>query len=204
MGTDPGAPDNVWLRGAAQRQIPVIYFLGVSPGCYQAIMPTFVVDLGRPRLDAAPAGTQARSGPARGRGTWRGSGRGDPHPAPRPHCRRPLRPSTSRTPASRPHRASSVALSSSSSSRGSAASRCRTSSGPISCSSITNSATSPTKPTGPTACCPACSRSRRIGGYCRRQARSPSPGSSRRGSVRSTQRALPDLRGVWPPLVDAR
>ena len=27
MGTDPSAPDNVWLREAAERQIPLIYFL---------------------------------------------------------------------------------------------------------------------------------------------------------------------------------
>jgi putative restriction endonuclease len=44
MGTDPTAPDNAWLREAAERQIPLIYFLGVSPGRYQAIIPTFVVD----------------------------------------------------------------------------------------------------------------------------------------------------------------
>jgi putative restriction endonuclease len=44
MGTDPAAPDNVWLREAAERQIPLIYFLGVSPGRYQAIIPTFIVD----------------------------------------------------------------------------------------------------------------------------------------------------------------
>jgi hypothetical protein len=31
MGTDPAAPDNVWLRKAAERQILLIYFLGVSP-----------------------------------------------------------------------------------------------------------------------------------------------------------------------------
>ena len=27
-----------------QQQIPVIYFLGTSPGHYQAIIPTFIVD----------------------------------------------------------------------------------------------------------------------------------------------------------------
>jgi hypothetical protein len=32
MGTDPLAPENVWLRDAAERQIPLIYFLGVPPG----------------------------------------------------------------------------------------------------------------------------------------------------------------------------
>ena len=43
MGTDPNAPDNRWLRDAMDRQIPVIYFLGTSPGHYQPIIPTFVV-----------------------------------------------------------------------------------------------------------------------------------------------------------------
>jgi putative restriction endonuclease len=50
MGTDPSAPENVWLREAAERQIPFIYFLGVSPGRYQAIIPTFVVDWNPRRL----------------------------------------------------------------------------------------------------------------------------------------------------------
>jgi putative restriction endonuclease len=44
IGNDASAPDNVWLREAAERQVPIIYFLGVSPGRYQAILPTFVVD----------------------------------------------------------------------------------------------------------------------------------------------------------------
>jgi putative restriction endonuclease len=52
MGNDPSAPDNVWLREAAERQIPFIYFLGVSPGRYQAIIPTFVVDWDPRRLTA--------------------------------------------------------------------------------------------------------------------------------------------------------
>jgi putative restriction endonuclease len=43
MGTDPNLPDNRWLRDAMQRQIPVIYFLGTSPGRYQPIIPTFIV-----------------------------------------------------------------------------------------------------------------------------------------------------------------
>jgi len=30
MGNDPSATDNVWLRAAAECQIPLIYFLGVS------------------------------------------------------------------------------------------------------------------------------------------------------------------------------
>jgi hypothetical protein len=43
MGTDPTSGDNRWLREAMERPIPVIYFLGVSPGRYQPIIPTFIV-----------------------------------------------------------------------------------------------------------------------------------------------------------------
>jgi putative restriction endonuclease len=43
IGTEPTSADNRWLRDAMQRQIPVIYFLGTSPGHYQAIVPTFIV-----------------------------------------------------------------------------------------------------------------------------------------------------------------
>jgi putative restriction endonuclease len=43
MGTDPNSPDNRWLREAMDQQTPVIYFLGVSPGRYQPIIPTFIV-----------------------------------------------------------------------------------------------------------------------------------------------------------------
>ena len=43
MGTDPNSPDNRWLFDAMQQQIPVIYFLGTSPGWYQPIIPTFIV-----------------------------------------------------------------------------------------------------------------------------------------------------------------
>ena len=42
MGTDPEVADNRWLREAYERQVPVIYFLGVSPGRYQAMVPTFI------------------------------------------------------------------------------------------------------------------------------------------------------------------
>ena len=52
MGRDPVAPENTWLREAADRQIPLVYFLGVSPGRYQAIVPTFVVDWNARRLNA--------------------------------------------------------------------------------------------------------------------------------------------------------
>ncbi len=43
MGTDPNSPDNRWLLDAMRRQIPVIYFLGTSPGRYQSIILTFIV-----------------------------------------------------------------------------------------------------------------------------------------------------------------
>ena len=42
MGTDPDAADNRWLRDAFTERVPVIYFLGISPGRYQAIVPAFV------------------------------------------------------------------------------------------------------------------------------------------------------------------
>lgn len=42
MGTDPAAADNRWLRDAFTDRVPVIYFLGISPGRYQAIVPAFV------------------------------------------------------------------------------------------------------------------------------------------------------------------
>ena len=42
MGTDPNSPDNRWLLDAMQRQVPIIYFLGTSPGRYQPIIQTFI------------------------------------------------------------------------------------------------------------------------------------------------------------------
>jgi putative restriction endonuclease len=55
MGTDPNSPDNRWLRDAMERQIPVIYFLGTSPGRYQPIIPTFIVGWHPERLRVALA-----------------------------------------------------------------------------------------------------------------------------------------------------
>ena len=37
MGQDPNAADNRWLREAFENQIPIIYFLGIAPGRYQAM-----------------------------------------------------------------------------------------------------------------------------------------------------------------------
>ena len=42
MGRNPEAADNRWLRQAFENQIPVIYFLGIAPGRYQAMLPAFV------------------------------------------------------------------------------------------------------------------------------------------------------------------
>jgi putative restriction endonuclease len=42
MGQDPAAADNRWLRDAFENQIPIIYFLGIAPGRYQAILPGFI------------------------------------------------------------------------------------------------------------------------------------------------------------------
>src|SRR5215204_5419307 len=42
MGQDPNAADNRWLREAFENQTPIIYFLGIAPGRYQAMLPTFI------------------------------------------------------------------------------------------------------------------------------------------------------------------
>jgi len=43
MGQDPSAADNRWLREAMENKVPVIYFLGIAPGQYQAMLPTYIV-----------------------------------------------------------------------------------------------------------------------------------------------------------------
>jgi putative restriction endonuclease len=42
MGDNPDSADNRWLREAFENQIPIIYFLGIAPGRYQAILPAFI------------------------------------------------------------------------------------------------------------------------------------------------------------------
>jgi putative restriction endonuclease len=42
MGEDPNAADNRWLREAFENQVPIIYFLGIAPGRYQAMLSTFI------------------------------------------------------------------------------------------------------------------------------------------------------------------
>lgn len=52
MGTNPDAAENQWLREAMENRIPVIYFLGVAPGLYKALVPTFIVGWDFRRLSA--------------------------------------------------------------------------------------------------------------------------------------------------------
>jgi putative restriction endonuclease len=42
MGQDPNAADNRWLREAFENTVPIIYFLGIAPGRYQAMLPAFI------------------------------------------------------------------------------------------------------------------------------------------------------------------
>ena len=42
MGRDPDAADNRWLREACSHGIPIVYFLGIAPGRYQAVLPAFI------------------------------------------------------------------------------------------------------------------------------------------------------------------
>jgi putative restriction endonuclease len=52
MGSDPRAADNRWLKEAMEAQVPIIYFLGIAPGRYTAIYPTFIADWSASRLAA--------------------------------------------------------------------------------------------------------------------------------------------------------
>jgi putative restriction endonuclease len=42
MGQNPDAADNLWLKEAMEYRVPIIYFLGIAPGRYQAFLPTYV------------------------------------------------------------------------------------------------------------------------------------------------------------------
>ena len=42
MGQNPEDYDNRYLREAYEKQIPVIYFLGIAPGIYEPIVPVFI------------------------------------------------------------------------------------------------------------------------------------------------------------------
>jgi putative restriction endonuclease len=55
MGHDPNAADNQWLREAFDNKIPIIYFLGIAPGRYQAMLPAFISGWDRNALKARVA-----------------------------------------------------------------------------------------------------------------------------------------------------
>ncbi|MCY4007814.1 MAG: HNH endonuclease [Rhodobacteraceae bacterium] len=71
---DPNKGNNLRLRVAWEQQFPVIYFLGVAPALYHALMPTYIVDwnpvlrrvgLGfglpdQPKLSAPPSANERR------------------------------------------------------------------------------------------------------------------------------------------------
>ncbi len=42
MGQNADAADNRWLREAFENRTPIIYFLGIAPGRYQAMLPAFI------------------------------------------------------------------------------------------------------------------------------------------------------------------
>jgi putative restriction endonuclease len=42
MGQDPDAADNRWLREAFENVVPIIYFFGIAPVRYKAMLPTFI------------------------------------------------------------------------------------------------------------------------------------------------------------------
>jgi len=42
MGQNPDAADNRWLREAFENRVPIVYFLGVAPGRYKAVLPAFI------------------------------------------------------------------------------------------------------------------------------------------------------------------
>jgi len=63
MGDDPTAADNRWLREAMENRVPIIYFLGTSPGCYEAFVPAFITGWDANALKAKVAfGIQKQAG----------------------------------------------------------------------------------------------------------------------------------------------
>lgn len=64
MGDDPEASQNIALKDAADLQIPIIYFLGIKPGLYQALYPVFLKDWEPRELKVRVAFTAALGAPA--------------------------------------------------------------------------------------------------------------------------------------------
>lgn len=59
MGTNPDAAENRWLREAYENQVPIIYFLGVAPGHYHAMVPAYIAGWNSATLKANVAFGQA-------------------------------------------------------------------------------------------------------------------------------------------------
>src|SRR5688500_2268386 len=55
MGQNADAAENRWLREAMQNAVPFIYFLGIAPGIYRALIPSFVIDWNPSTLKARVA-----------------------------------------------------------------------------------------------------------------------------------------------------
>jgi putative restriction endonuclease len=53
MGTDPDAADNRWLREACEQRIPIIYFIGIAPGRFTAVVPSYLAGWDRATLKAS-------------------------------------------------------------------------------------------------------------------------------------------------------
>lgn len=65
MGQDSDAADNRWLREALENRTPVIYFLGIAPGRYQAVFPAFISGWDPKALKARVAFAGAEEGTLR-------------------------------------------------------------------------------------------------------------------------------------------
>jgi putative restriction endonuclease len=52
MGQNADAAENRWLREAMQNGVPFIYFLGIAPAIYRALIPSFVIDWDQGSLKA--------------------------------------------------------------------------------------------------------------------------------------------------------
>lgn len=52
MGQNADAAENRWLRDAMHNAIPFVYFLGIAPGTYRALVPSFVIDWNAATLKA--------------------------------------------------------------------------------------------------------------------------------------------------------
>lgn len=53
MGDNPEAADNRWLRDACENRTPIIYFIGVSPGRFSAIIPAYIAGWNAKALKAS-------------------------------------------------------------------------------------------------------------------------------------------------------